>query len=387
MLKFSNDGQSFCYRYFFNFFSSISYFGKKNKTLPDKILAVWMFFIGLHMFSYYIYSLGYWQKYPHLIGITHPFPLIHGPLIFLYVVYSLRGNQQFRRIDFLHFIPVVFAYLYMVPFFFFYSGEEKKLIDNNQLGDYKIFMLISLIAFAISGIIYPILAYRLSNRYENLAHKNFSYDEGISLNWLRYCIIGIGAIFATAAFFSILRYIFNIDFQFNTDYIFFGETILFILFIGYFGIRHEGIFAENKSSSASQITGSFETKKPAEYKNSGLKNEEAEIFHEKLLILMDEKKPYLEPKLNLTALADELEISGNYLSQIINQYQEKNFYDFVNQYRVEEFKLRAQLPENKHLNILAIALDSGFNSKSSFNSVFKKHTQVTPTQFLSELSS
>ena len=380
-------GNLFVIGIFLTFFLQFLILGKKNKTLPDKILAVWMFFIGLHMFSYYLYSLGYWQKYPHLIGITHPFPLIHGPLLFLYVVYSLRGSQHFQRNDFLHFIPVIFAYLYMVPFFFFYSGEEKKLIDNNQLGDYKIFMLISLIAFAISGIIYPILAYRLSNRYENLAHKNFSYNEGISLNWLRYCIIGIGVIFATAAFFSILRYIFDIDFKFNTDYIFFGETILFILFIGYFGIRHEGIFAENKSGSALQITDSSETKKPAEYKKSGLKNEEAEILHQKLLLLMEEKKLYLEPKLTLNALAEELGISGNYLSQIINQYQEKNFYDFVNQYRVEEFKQRAQLPENKHLNILAIALDSGFNSKSSFNSVFKKHTQVTPTQFLSELSS
>ncbi len=379
-------GNLFVIGIFLTFFLQFLLLQKKGKTLADKILAIWMFFIGLHLFSYYLYSLGYWQTYPHLIGITHPFPLIHGPLLYLYVVYSVRTTQHFRAKDLLHFIPALVAYLYMVPFFFFYSAEKKRLIDDNQLGDYKIFMMISLIAFAISGITYSILAYRLINRHENLVHGRFSYDEGISLNWFRYCIIGIGFIFATAASFSIMRYIFHVDFQFDTDYIFFAEIIMFIVCVGYFGIRHEGIFSENKKEIASP-SDNPETKKPAEYKNSGLKDQEAEVLHQELLTLMNDKKPYLEPKLTLNALAEELHISGNYLSQLINQYQEKNFYDFVNQYRVEEFKKRASSSENKHLNILAIALDSGFNSKSSFNAVFKKHTNLTPSQYLAELNS
>lgn len=99
---------------------------------------------------------------------------------------------------------------------------------------------------------------------------------------------------------------------------------------------------------------------------------------------MDEKKPYLEPKLTLNMLATQLDVSSNHLSQTINQHQNQNFYDFINQYRVEEFKQRAKDPKNQHFNILALALDSGFNSKSAFNLIFKKHTGITPSQFMSE---
>ncbi|MBN1791468.1 MAG: AraC family transcriptional regulator [Bacteroidales bacterium] len=94
----------------------------------------------------------------------------------------------------------------------------------------------------------------------------------------------------------------------------------------------------------------------------------------------------METKLTLNTLAVELNISVNHLSQIINQYQGKNFYDFVNEYRVEEFKTRVASPKNQHLSILAIAFDSGFNSKSSFNLVFKNHTGMTPSQFMAAKS-
>ncbi|NJK95779.1 MAG: AraC family transcriptional regulator [Bacteroidales bacterium] len=103
--------------------------------------------------------------------------------------------------------------------------------------------------------------------------------------------------------------------------------------------------------------------------------------------MMNDKKPYLEPKLTLNALAAELNISVNYLSQLINQYQGKNFYDFVNGFRIEEFKSRVLSPKNQHLTILALAFDSGFNSKSSFNLAFKKHTGLTPSEFLAEKNS
>ena len=77
-----------------------------------------------------------------------------------------------------------------------------------------------------------------------------------------------------------------------------------------------------------------------------------------------------------------VDVSPNHLSQIINQYEQKNFYDFVNAYRVEEFIQQAS--ENPHLSILAVALDAGFNSKSSFNSVFKKHKGITPSKYMAD---
>ncbi len=97
---------------------------------------------------------------------------------------------------------------------------------------------------------------------------------------------------------------------------------------------------------------------------------------------MEKEKPYLEPKLSLGQLAEMLGVAANKLSQVINQYEEKNFYDFVNGYRVQEFIVRAQNDKNKNLSLLGIAYGSGFNSKSSFNQVFKKFMGETPHRIL-----
>ena len=151
-----------------------------------------------------------------------------------------------------------------------------------------------------------------------------------------------------------------------------------ILLLGYHGIRHQHIFVDNiiiKTNKISENIG---------YKNSGLKASEALIKYNLLLKLMKEDKPYLEPKLSLNMLANLLDLSPNYLSQIINQHEQQNFNDFVNKYRIDEFIEKAST--NKNYSFLANALDSGFNSKSTFNNVFKKIKGVTPSQFMSEFS-
>lgn len=370
---------------FLTFFLQFLLLTRKNKSLPDRILGIWMFVIGLHLFSYYIYHLGYWDKYPHLTGITHPFPLLHGPFLYLYVVFSVRKDQHFRPKDFLHFTPALLSYLYMIPYFFFYSVEKKRMVDSGELSDYRVFMLLSLFGFIVSGITYAVLAFRLTKKLDEVIHDNFSYDEKINLNWLRYCILGMFGVFLTVGILSALQYLFKIQLPFNPDMVYYSEVILFIFFVGYFGIRHEGIFSENPESETTPSQPNTGNKPAGEYKKSGLKADEASQLNQRLLALMDEKQYYLEPKLTLSTLANELTVSANYLSQLINQCHNKNFYDFINEYRVEEFKKQASSPKNQHLSLLAIALDSGFNSKSSFNMVFKKHTGETPSQFLVNL--
>jgi AraC-like DNA-binding protein len=96
---------------------------------------------------------------------------------------------------------------------------------------------------------------------------------------------------------------------------------------------------------------------------------------------MEANKPYLEGDLVLPQLAQQLGISANYLSQVINEQLHVNFYDFINGYRVEEAKGLIRNAGPKNTNILNIALDSGFNSKSAFYTAFKKATSMTPTQY------
>ena len=96
---------------------------------------------------------------------------------------------------------------------------------------------------------------------------------------------------------------------------------------------------------------------------------------------MSNQQIYQDPELNMSKLATITKLSKGYLSQIINQKEGKNFFDFVNSYRIKEVQERFSNPAYEHFSIMAIALDAGFKSKSTFNSVFKKMTGVTPSQY------
>lgn len=362
---------------FLSFFLQFLLLLKPEKTTRDKILAFWMFIFGIHLFSYFIHSRGYWNTYPVLSGIHHPLPLLHGPLLYLYVLFSLQADRDFTWKDLVHFVPVMGFYLYMVPFFFFYTEQQKVMINNGVVDDFSVFIAFSLVAFLISGVGYSIASYGLLNRYWDLTTQNFAYRKSIDLDWLKHFIWGIGLIFVVAIIMAVLQDWIHFDYGFNTDIIFYSLIILFIFYLGYSGIMYQGIFSTDKKISQLVVP-------PAtgEYKNSGLKEADALYYHQHLTEVMETQKPYLEPKLSLSTLADYLDISPNHLSQVINQYEEKNFYDYINEHRVQEFKKRALKPENKNYSILAIAHDSGFNSKSSFNQVFKKIVGKTPSQYL-----
>ena len=365
---------------FLSFFLALLLATKKQKTLPDKILVAWLCIIGIHLTSYYLYSLGYWTKYPHLVGITLPVPLLHGPMLFLYTLYSLRNDKNLREIDYLHFAPALLSWLYMCRFYFFYSAEQKRMVDEGLIDDFAVFSTIALITFIVSGLVYPLLAYRHVGKYKRLIDDNFSYDNRISLNWLKYCIWGIGIIYLTAAVISILKDGFGLNFPFNADFIFYIIIVIFVFCIGFFGIRHQGVFNDNTIDPSMEMV---QEKPSGEYKKSGLKQDVAEKVHQKLQKIMETEKPYINPRLTLNDLASSVDVSPNHLSQIINQYEKVNFHDFVNTYRIEEFIRNASA--NKNFSILALALDAGFNSKSSFNNVFKKHKGIAPSKYMAQL--
>lgn len=365
---------------FMSFFIAVLLLTKKPKALTDKILATWIVIIGIHILGYYLQQLGLWEKYPHLIGVTAPVPLFHGPMLFLYCLYAYRNDRSLRRIDYLHFIPVIISYTYMMKFFFFYSPQQKRMVDKAEINDYSTFAVILLFAILISGLTYAILSYRLTIKHKHKIEKHFSYKEGISLKWLRYCIIGIGLVFISAIIVFLMRDALEIPFSFNPEYIIYTIMIGFIFYIGFFGIKHENIFISMPPAGTNGTVESADINPERKYKKSGLTKELANELYEKLLKIIKDEKPYLEPKLTLADLAGKMNISSNQLSQVINQEANANFHDFINSYRVEEFIMKAR--ENNNFSLLALAYDSGFNSKSSFNNIFKKHKGLSPSKYL-----
>lgn len=121
-----------------------------------------------------------------------------------------------------------------------------------------------------------------------------------------------------------------------------------------------------------------------EQKNALLDAATITAYTDKLLAHIEGTKPYLNPDLSLRSLASELDIHPNHLSWLLNNSMGKNFNEFINHYRIETFKSIAKAPDNEHLTIEGLAYESGFNSKTVFNTYFKKETGLTPKQFLTQ---
>ncbi len=358
------------------FFIEFILLNKKNKTLADKVLAVWMFFIGLHLFLFYLDYEGFLMHLPHVIGILLPLPLIHGPFLLIYINHLIDARQQFDRSEFLHFLPILICYLIMIPQFLMPVKELNAHIDLIETGGHTPFYLQILGTMTmLTGMVYiPWSLLRLRNHKKSLG-ENFSYKESIDLQWLRNLVIGMGIIWVAVIGTNVVFMYFEGEATYG-ETIIFSTVTLFVFLIGYFGIRQGRIFADPATGTILQ-----ENEEPKKYGKSSLKEGKAQQYLTALQQLMEQDKPHLEPKITLAQLARRLGITANNLSQVINEQLEQNFFDFINEYRVEEFKARLMADKEKKITLLGHALDSGFSSKSSFNEVFKKVTGQTPSAF------
>jgi AraC-like DNA-binding protein len=123
-------------------------------------------------------------------------------------------------------------------------------------------------------------------------------------------------------------------------------------------------------------------KSAKKYKKSSLSSHQAKQIEKRLQTFMTAEKPYLNPQLNLSDLAEALDVSTNLLSQLLNEHIGKNFYDYVNAYRLEYFLTLSKAPQYQHFTLLSLAYEAGFNSKTTFNAFFKKSLGTTPSDYL-----
>jgi len=375
---------------------------KKDKSVADRILAVWMFLITAHLFLFYLFFTGNIYEFPFLLGTGFPFPLLHGVFLYLYVGSVTGQLPANRNLLVLHFLPAGAMYLYLAGFFLL-PAEQKIFVFKNQGAGYETFNSIRSVAVNLSGVVYVTWCLLLLRRHRRHILDLFSYRSKIDLQWLRILVWGLGGIWALVLGFS-------------DDTIIFAGVTVWVFLIGFFGIRQVNIFSpehrpvpdqgHGQTAGQGQPPGlrptpglqieipsapaiAIETAEPAgkeKYAKSGLSKEMGDRLYTGVLRLMKEDTLYKKNDLTLDDLAARLDAHPNYLSQVINEQEGKNFYDFVNSYRLEEFKRLLSDQKNRHLTLLALAFECGFNSKSSFNRHFKKVTGQTPSEYFSSVT-
>ena len=324
---------------------------------------------GIIMASVFLFS-GIYRLSPHLVGILPKLFFAFGPLLYLYTRGLTDADFSFHSGHLLHFLPLVLFFIWDIPFFL-KSGQEKLALFEKLLADPDPEFHLTLVFRFFHLGIYLVLSYlqlqkyhrRLKNHYSSLARRRF--------RWLAKLVIASIVILAGAVGF----YLFWIRCGLLTvplpRYLGLWEP-LFLFLMGYGALSRPNFFTG----------GTLSRSEPGEkYRHSRLSAPQARRYHDRLIRLMAEEKPYLDCDLTLQQLASLLNISPVYLSQVINQQMNQTFYDFINRQRIEEAKQRFLHPSQEDTEILAVVFDVGFNSKSTFYEAFKKYTGMTPARF------
>lgn len=353
-------------------FLSLLILNKKNRGSSDKHLIVLLIFYAFHLaFFYFNFSYTFSIGKASLI-IGSGLPLLGGPILLWYVNSLIKGGN--RLVTYIiHSLPF---FIYCISFLYFLSFTDWRLevydgfmhFDENLpwvFQKYSVF-------FALSGGLYPTACIFLIIDHKKNIHRAFSYEEQINLIWLRNILLfAIGAFVVTfcAIYFILSKYI---DFDPADAFkITAGMLTLYVFLLGYFGLKQTSLF-----------TGALEMSTLTKSKyETGLTSDKSSKYLETIDAFMANEKPYYNGKLTIRELSEKIGISSNHLSQAINENLGVNFFDYVNRFRVEDVKKKINDPAFSHFSILGIALDAGFNSKSSFNQIFKKFTGVTPSQF------
>lgn len=357
-------------------FFAILLYQKKPRALYDNILIYWLVNLGLYTGSYGLYSQVLFTQYPLLSACFISLLLLHGPFLYLYISSLINPAEKLNYNKLIHFIPFVLFNFYLLALSFFPESSVGIRLDHVGSRHHSLLLFnVFLILTALSGPIYFLLSIKLFKKFDINIFNNFSSAETINLDWLRKLVYIYSLVWTLLMVAATIHHVLNLfSWIFCTDGIFLSLSI-FIILIGYFGLKQKGIFQNpgKESFVLEQL--------PEKYSGSGLKESDASEYIENLNKYLEEEKPYLNPELTLPQLAIDVSIPSHYLSQIINEYFNMNFFDFINRQRVEDVKMKIADPHFNHYSILGIAFESGFNSKSAFNRVFKKFTGLTPSEF------
>jgi len=358
------------------FFLSSLLITKRGKTKADYILTTWLFVLGIHLSLFYMVQTGQYREWPYWLGFEIPLPLVHGPFLFLYT--AALTNQFPRKYYWIaHFLPVVIVYLVLTEFL---SGtkEDRIWVYQNDGKGYEQPAQFIFAAIILSGIIYIGLSLYYLKRHRNNILNVFADTEKINLNWLYYLIMGISIIWIIVIW--------------GDDRLIYTVVVFFVLFIGYFGIKQVGILNSNllakpaplQYTELSSVENAIIPVGPEvpRYQKSRITEETIDKIHRDLLNLMQKESLFTDPELTLGTLSEQLAVHPNTLSQVINSKEGKNFYDYINALRIEALTKALNKPENKKYTLLSLAFECGFNSKATFNRNFKKHTGLSPTEYL-----
>jgi AraC-like DNA-binding protein len=326
-------------------------------------------------------SIDFYIDFPFLIRSDWGLPLLLLPLAFLYIKYLLLPTDNFSWRDLIHFWPYALNLTILIPFFIL--PPEQKIYTLNYYTPFitrgfdsysGYFTLIPIAVFLQTGF-YSLSINTLITRYRKSMLDILSSKKSIEVNLFYFVLIGmalLSGVYMATSLLSLSTQYLDIDYQ-NLYYV---GVFLLVLILSFNAIN---ISANPEVQAERNLI--LNEQKPA-YSGSTLTEEKSQELACKLRTMLKDQKLFLNSELNSIEVAHLIGTSRQYLSQVLNQQFSKSFYELINEYRIKEFIHLLGNKKLQHLSILGMAMECGFNSKSSFNKAFKQFTGMTPSAYL-----
>jgi AraC-like DNA-binding protein len=343
---------------------------KRGNRIANRFLAGFVIVIAIGVGGATMATDRFIVEYPHLLKIQDPFNLLGAPLLYLYVRTLLKSRAGSGKKDLLHFLPFALCLVYLLPFYF--QSSEAKLVSVASYYDYWArWSYIRSTTLLLQVVVYLSLIARMLVSYSRKLKRQTSPGEASVLFQVRFLLATLTVIWVLGSLKFVITTMFPAYNTETVDMVIPASLSVFVYAMAYLGLRRPEV-----------LTGVEEPPPaPRRYEKSTLTLERSDTYRQRLLELMNTEKPYLDGGLTLQKLAKALAVSPHHLSQTINEQLNQSFFDFINAYRIEEAKRLLTDPEKKHYSILAVSEEVGFNSKSAFNTAFKRHANMTPSEF------
>lgn len=351
---------------------------RRNVSLADKLLIG-----GLMVFAFKFIILIFHSRHQEFFDMQFSLgliPLTFGPILYLYTSYLVAARTRFKFLDLLHFVPFV---VITVLYFAFFQDEVDFSDEVFLRQDEYLWVRItfSLIFFA-SVIIYTVLTFVKLIVFRKNIEAQFSYrDNRVMLFWLNFIAVLFslsGLVVIVAGAYNAMMFKRMVDTSLLSHI---GLTVI-AYSVSYFGLRQPVLFRADYTETEVDEDLPLITPKDVEKEvKPRFSPEQAKQHTERLIIHMNEERPYLNPELTLGELSAQINLAKHELTELLNVHIGRNFFSFVNEFRLRAVIRRLKNPDYDHLTIIAIANDCGFNSKSTFNSLFKQFTGHTPSDY------
>lgn len=316
----------------------------------------WAFDISPNLF--YSFGVSYW---------------LEGPLLLLYTRSLIYKNYSLHRKDLALFLPAVFFIAYISWTYWALGNQEKIDFVHSEANARPLSHQLVFLSREILRVVFGAMCLVEIHRCRTQLLNIYSNIEGIDFLWLKSLIIGFLIVRGWAVLVS-LAIILSLVLTLNINYALMGLVANYSVFI----LISVLIFMSlSKSSNFEGLEAKGQDVVPAGQDKPSIDPEMVAQLEQH----MNKEKPYLAPVLTLEHLAGQLSWTQRVLSNTINRHYEQNFFEFVNQYRIEEVKLLLINTAFKEKTVTELMLCAGFNSKATFNSHFKRHTGLTPSEY------